>query len=143
MYEILPELFLASFNDVRLAGFDTNDYFIVNCTRDLPMLGPRGARIPVDDAPSQNNQMFQYFPLIVRKIRERLVAGDAVIVHCRAGQQRSAAVIAAYLIRYNGMSKNEAIAYIRRCKSDAFYISATFDNALTVWENAQVLRSLQ
>lgn len=116
------------------------DYFIVNCSRDLPMLGPRGMRVAIDDAPSQNNEMLHHFPTVVRKIRERLMTGDAVIVHCRAGQQRSAAVIAAYLIRYNDLSKKSAMHHIMRRKADAFYMGATFGPALDIWERVQDAR---
>lgn len=41
-------------------------------------------------------------------IHARLVAGENVYVHCRAGQGRSAMAIAAYLIKYRNMSVKEA-----------------------------------
>jgi len=133
MYEILDGLYLASFNDVERRGREARDYFIVNCSRDLPMRSPNGVRLAIDDAPEENPRMLRFFPGVTRLIHERRLAGDEVIVHCWAGQQRSAAVVAAYLIRYGRMSKEDAMGFVRRCKSDAFSWGATFDPALRAW----------
>jgi rhodanese-related sulfurtransferase len=135
MYEIIPGLYLASFNDVRQRGSEAHEYFIVNCSRDLPMLSPRGVRFAIDDAPQENERMLGFFPRATALIRRKLREGDEVIVHCWAGQQRSAAVVAAYLMRWTNMSKDQAMRYIRRQKSDAFSWGATFDPALEAWES--------
>lgn len=133
MYEILPGLYLASFNDVRQRGPEVRDYYIVNCSKDLPMLSTRGVRLAIDDAPEENQLMLSLFPRVTRMIRERILAGDDVIVHCWAGQQRSAAVVTAYLMRYVHMDKNQAMRFVRRQKPDAFSRGATFDPALSTW----------
>lgn len=135
MYEILPGLYLASFADVRQRGSESQEYFIVNCSRDLPMLSPNGVRLAIDDAPQENQRMLDFFPRVTQLIRRKLREGDDVIVHCWAGQQRSAAVVAAYLMRYTHMSKDHAMRFVKRCKSDAFSWGATFEPALKVWEN--------
>jgi protein-tyrosine phosphatase len=57
-----------------------------------------------------------------------------VVVHCRAGQQRSAAVMAAYLMR-KGMGLEQAIKYIKSRKPDAFYWNVNFMPALKIFEN--------
>lgn len=134
MYEILPGLYLASFNDVKQRGSEAREYYIVNCSKDLPMLSPRGGRVPVDDLPEENARMIKFFPGVTRSIREHLRSGDEVIVHCWAGQQRSAAVVAAYLMRYEHMAKDHAMRFVRRRKADAFSWGATFDPALDIWE---------
>lgn len=133
MHEIIPGLYLASFKEVKQRGSEARNYFIVNCSRDLPMLSPRGVRVPVDDLPEDNQRMLSFFPQATQVIRERLRSCDEVIVHCWAGQQRSAAVVAAYLIRYEHMSKDDAMRFVKRHKPDAFSSGATFDPALTTW----------
>jgi protein-tyrosine phosphatase len=42
--------------------------------------------------------------------------GRKVLVHCAAGQGRSATVVAAYLMYKEGMTSNEAMAWIRRVR---------------------------
>ena len=78
------------------------------------------------------------FDGVTQLIRRKLREGDEVIVHCWAGQQRSAAVMAAYLMKYAHMSKEHAMRFIRRQKPDAFSWGATFDPALESWDNNMV-----
>ena len=138
MYEIIPGLYLASFADVQRRGREASDYFIVNCSRDLPMLSTRGVRLAIDDAPDENDRMLGFFPRATQLIRRKLREGDEVIVHCWAGQQRSAAVVAAYLMKYAHMSKDHAMRFVKRRKSDAFSWGATFEPALEAWDNNMV-----
>lgn len=42
--------------------------------------------------------------------------GRKVLVHCAAGQGRSATIVAAYLIYKEGMTSSEAIAWIRKIR---------------------------
>lgn len=136
MYEVLDGLYLASFADVSRRGREARDYFIINCSKDLPMLSPTGVRIPVDDSPSENGRMLNFFTDATRLIHNRLRAGDEIIVHCWAGQQRSAAVVAAYLMKWHGLSRDQAKSYVRGHNPDAFLDGATFDPALKTWENS-------
>jgi protein-tyrosine phosphatase len=80
--------------------------------------------------------MLDFFPQATQTIRDHVLSHDEVIVHCWAGQQRSAAVVAAYLIRYENMTKDDAMRFVKRHKSDAFASGATFDPALTSWAKA-------
>jgi hypothetical protein len=137
MYEIIDGLHLASFDDVKRIGKNSRNYFIVNCSRDLPMRSPNGRRVPIDDAPHENSRMLGFFEPVTRLIHEQLQQGD-VIVHCWAGQQRSAAMVAAYIMRYGPASKDDAMELVKLRKSDAFSWGATFSPALTNWENMRV-----
>lgn len=128
MYRILDRLYLSSFSDAMNAP---EGMFIVNCTKDLPMVG-RGIRLPVDDnlAPQSIRRMREYLPRIISAIDSVRTSGGSVLVHCHAGQQRSPAVIAAYLMHTQGMGRDEAIQFIRNRKPDAFFTGVNFKSAL-------------
>ena len=53
------------------------------------------------------------FDNLLPVIRKELVNNRAILCHCVAGRSRSATIIAAYLIKYHGMTADEALAYIK------------------------------
>jgi protein-tyrosine phosphatase len=132
MYEIVSDLYLSSYNDLKV----TSNSFVVNCTKDLPMINGLNMRIAVDDDMSTTaiNDMYLSFPNVVEKMHTHLEKGCQVIVHCRAGQQRSAAVIAAYLMAKHNYFLVDAIKYIRFKKRDAFFFNVNFQDSLVKYE---------
>ena len=132
MHEILPNLYLSNYGDACAAVKDGRDTFIVNCTKDFPMLRP-GIRVAVDDdgSPESMDAMVVALPSVVAKIDAALIVGMRVIVHCLAGQQRSPAVISAYLMKTKKMSLVPTIQFIRSKKADAFFWAVNFRDALT------------
>lgn len=135
MYEILPNLFLSNFADATNAAKERN-FFVVNVTKDLPMIQPDGFRIPVDD--DQTNESYvtflQYLPVAIQVIKEQLHLGHAVVVHCLAGQQRSPAVVAAFLLHVKVCDTLEnAITLLRSKKQDALFWSVNFKMPLQLW----------
>lgn len=46
---------------------------------------------------------------VIDFVAEEVAAGRPTLVHCRKGNDRTGAVLAGYLIRYQGMSTDEAI----------------------------------
>lgn len=131
MHEIIPNLYLSGFHSLPKDG-EANNYFIVNCTKDLPMMSSNGIRVAVDDDGHKNSldSMFLAFEETTRQIHEQLQNGTQVIVHCLAGQQRSPAVVAAYLMKYQGYTLEKSIEYIREKKKDAFFWSVNFRDSL-------------
>lgn len=135
MYEIIPRLYLSAYGSIDLSQLrerNERNVFIVNCTKNLPMLHENGMRIDVDDDRSSEciDKMFSCFPHVVGKIHEQLEADNVVIVHCLAGQQRSPAVIVAYLMLKCGYEMSVAIEFVRSKKPDAFFWSVNFQEAL-------------
>jgi len=131
MNEILPNLYLASFPEAQ--GFeDIDDCFVVNCTKDLPMLSAHHVRVPVDDDSARRSiyEMLTAFPSVTDAIHEELTASRRVVVHCRAGQQRSATVVCAYLMRHAGYELHDAVRYIRAARPEAFFWEINFRYAL-------------
>ena len=127
MYFIIPQLYLSDYEDAKAAPAN---WFIINCTKDLPMVG-HGIRLPVNDDLSLEamQTMHNALPQIIYMIDKVRSEGRNVLVHCFAGQQRSAAVVAAYLMS-KGICKEDAIRFIRRSKPDAFLTGVNFDPVL-------------
>lgn len=119
-YEILPHVYLASFEDAK--EFEGSNVFVINCTKDLPMISTKGGgtRLNVDDHPSSAQTMDASLGLMVRYIEDHVSRGHEVVVHCFAGQQRSATVVAAYVMRQTGWTPEQTIEYIKSKKPDAF-----------------------
>lgn len=121
-----PSFFKA--HDIRL---------VVNATGNIPIRAPadvKSYRIPVNDDPSENETMLRHLPVVVVIIDDVLKYGHGVLVHCRAGMQRSAAVVAAYLMWKKGMTADQAFEYINSRKHETFWPVPTFERALRAWE---------
>ncbi|KAJ1732997.1 tyrosine protein phosphatase yvh1 [Coemansia sp. Benny D160-2] len=67
--------------------------------------------VSIDDLPEEN--LIQYFPECNAFIAGAIEAGGRVLVHCMAGQSRSAAVAAAYLMQKNALTAEQALDMLR------------------------------
>lgn len=134
--EIVPGIWLGNYaasNDevfLRSKGIQT----VFNCTKDLPFhpIAKNRFRVPVDDnlQPEEirNLELWSYevIYLLVRESKK----GSPILVHCAAGMQRSAAVVAMFLIATRKMTWDQAYRYIRQRRSIAFFPSANFEKAI-------------
>jgi dual specificity MAP kinase phosphatase len=113
---------------------------VVNCTADVPDVLPLPIyRVPVDDWSGHADLLLRHLPGAVQAIDAALSRGQKVLVHCYAGIQRSASVVAAYLMWKYGATVAEAMAHIQNSKPETFGPDPTFADALKQWE--QVLAS--
>ena len=112
---------------------------IVNCTRDVPFAvrGVRHLRVAVHDSPEEAPAMLASLPEAVQAIEEHLRKGDGVLVHCFAGVSRSASVVAAFLMRREGLTPRQAIARIQKYKPETFGNRPTFRDALEAWHTSK------
>jgi dual specificity MAP kinase phosphatase len=138
---ILPGLWLgngkASMNEDFLKKNSINVVF--NCTKDLPFQSSirKRYRVPVhDNLKSEEIRNMELWSFeIVYKLSKEHKKGN-VLVHCYAGMQRSAAVVAMYLIATQRMKKEDAINFIRQKRSIAFSPFVNFDKAIQGFQNA-------
>lgn len=135
--EIVSNLWIGSEGDATDPGFfrDHNIGYVVNCTRNIAtMPGVETYRIPVDDALNENARMLSHWPVVVRDIDAALSRGKGVLVHCRAGMQRSAATVAAYLMYKYNLTSAQAKDAIQKRKPETFFPTPTFEKALRNFE---------
>lgn len=108
---------------------------VVNCTRDIPAELPVPTyRVAVDDWPGDADAMLGHLPAAVLVIDDALQRGQGVLVHCFAGIQRSATVVAAYLMWKEGLGRAEAMRLVRTAKPETFSPRPTFGGALGRWQ---------
>ena len=137
--EILPGLWLGNIVASQSGEFleQKGIKAVFNCTKNIPFYeGHRSLyRVPVDDnlenGEIRNMELWSFEA--VYKLRLEHKKGP-VLVHCHAGMQRSAAVIAMMLIAVFNKTTDNAILYIRERRAIAFFPSANFDKAIRGFE---------
>jgi hypothetical protein len=138
---ILDGLFLGDQDAARYAWHKFA--VLVNCTPDIPfpsyIVDPsvqQRIRIPVEDNEHEHDAFLRALRAtqVLERIHEALKTGRRVLVHCKMGIQRSAALVACYLVVYGGLTTEEAIAYIQERRPQAFYRGATFLDAIRTTE---------
>ena len=109
---------------------------VINCTRDLPFRFNTQShiRLPVDDAYEHTLRLFEHWKTAVPRISSYIDQGRNVLVHCRAGQQRSMATVAAVLMYREGLTAMRAVERCRKVKSDAFWPRINFHRSLLKWQ---------
>ena len=132
---IIPGLWLGNAKAAMDGDFlkENNIHAVFNCTKDQPFHSSvkKRYRVPVDDnlkhEEIRNMELWSYE--IVYKLTKEHKQGN-VLVHCYAGMQRSAAVVAMYLIGNHRMKKDNAITYIKRKRPIAFWPYVNFDKSI-------------
>lgn len=135
--EITPGLWVGSFADATDAKAAKRRKFtlVINCTKDIPAELPVPTyRVPVDDWPGEAATLLKHLPDALTAIDAELSRGGTVLVHCHAGMQRSAAVVAAYLMWKHGLKAPAAMARVQSAKPETFTPVPTFAAALKKWE---------
>jgi rhodanese-related sulfurtransferase len=138
--EVLPRLWLGN----KFAAADEawhkqhNITVVFNCTKTLPFAEsvPRMYRVPVDDnlEAEEIANLATWAAETQVKLHREYKAGRTILVHCHAGMQRSAAVVAMFLITLFGMSADDAMAFVKNKRPVAFFPAANFETAIRKWD---------
>ena len=139
-HEIMPRLWLgnktAAADEAWLKQEDITVVF--NCTKTLPFAKTirRMYRVPVDDnlEAGEISNLADWAAETQTKLYREYQAGRHILVHCHAGMQRSAAVVAMFLSTLYGMTADEAMAYVKSKRSVAFFPVANFEKAIRKWD---------
>ena len=129
MFEIIPQLYLSSYQDIDKT---LPDLFIINCTKELPMIVDEGIRIYVNDDMQEYSIdiMKKAIPYAIEVIDENIRKGSNVLVFCHMGRQRSATIVCAYLMKKKNYSYNDAINHMKQIKRDVFFGSVNFEKSI-------------
>ncbi len=148
-HEIIPRIWLGN----RNAALNQDQWLeqhsiqaVFNATKDIPFseLPTTKYRIPVDDnlEDAEITNMAKWSPEIIYNVLREYQAGNTILVHCAAGMQRSAAIVAMTLVALYNMSTDDAIAFIKNRRQIAFYPGANFYKSIKIFEQyyMQVLK---
>ena len=135
--EILPNFWLSDKNIALSTNFIKNHRIqvVINCTKDLPFAKVSGLtchRIPVNDSLQYHDtvNLYQYLPKITALMGKYYSKRIPILVHCYAGRQRAATVVAAFLMRYMGINWKNAVKMIQTKRPSAFRPGINFAQAL-------------
>ena len=160
-YEVIPRLYIGpieastDFEEIKKRNISV----IVNCTKDidnkfeLRLLKPieeapsdvqywlmensyyiKYHRIPVDDNGKEEevDNFYKYVLELLPQIDYLYQFGKTILVHCLAGNQRSAAFICAFLMYNNKLMYEEAVGLLLQKKPNVFFFGEqiNFNKAL-------------
>ena len=137
--EIIPNLYLGGVKAlVNTSNTSSKFSLIINLIKQTYMSDntvpdcKKYIRLPVNDSPDECDKLLSliYETQVLEHIHASLQANEPVLVHCFMGIQRSASLVACYLIKYYNMSHSESIIYIKTKRPIAFFGGANFANMI-------------
>lgn len=146
-HEIIPGVWLGNIHSAHDLGFLKSKKIsvVVNCSKDIPFLAEVNTdasftkyRVPVHDNLQEEEikAMTKYIPTIVPHILQHINAEKRnVLIHCYAGMQRSAAVLACCLMKRYKLSMKECISYIQQKRPIAFRPGVNFFDSIRAYES--------
>lgn len=140
--EILPNIWIGSHKDALNNKFIKNNHIqvIINCTKTIPfskLQNIKKIRIPVNDSLKDEDieLLYQYFDKTNKILNQTFSSLTPVLVHCYAGKQRSATVIAAFIMEVTKLDKLDIIAMIKSKKNNCFTPCINFSKSLDKFKN--------
>ena len=113
---------------------------VLNCSKDIPNTfcsdqSIEYMRIPIDDSLKEVDfqKAFEFMPAAVEFIyKHAILQKHNILINCYAGRQRSAIMVAAFLIAKCGMTPTQACKHILERRPESFHwgYSLNFSSAL-------------
>jgi protein-tyrosine phosphatase len=135
-HEIVPGVWLGNKQASENAKWMKEEEITVvfNATKDLPFSTTikKQYRIPVDDnlQSEEIRNMTLWSQEAVYKVMQQHNQGNNILIHCYAGMQRSAAIMAMFLIATRGYTAEQAITYIQGIRPIAFRPQTNFRESI-------------
>jgi protein-tyrosine phosphatase len=136
--EIIPKLCIGTKESLKL---NNSINCVINCQSDLQFLDNyknyrNGNGIRENLEKYEIIKMYEYLNESCDYIYNNLLNNKEILVYCENGNQKSATVACAFLIKYGKMLKDDAIFAIRTKHKTAFYPSITYETSLEMMENS-------
>ena len=130
--QIIPQLWIGDKLISQKQSFfnDRDINVVINCTREVKFLDGNNKqyRLDIDDDLSDDAMKKMYSKIydIIDYIHTEIEKGNNVLVHCHKGIQRSANIVAAYLMKYGRINYTAAMKYIQDKRPICFLPSNNF-----------------
>jgi len=108
-HEIVSGIYIGNEAAAKDLKFLENIDVVINATKHLPFSAKKiNIKVPINDPgpvgnlylEENNEYLSKALPKLVATIHGYRMSGKRILVHCHAGAQRSAAIVAAYLITH-------------------------------------------
>lgn len=136
-HEILPGLWIGDAEAAENLRFlkNKNITCIINCTDNIPFVEDsqivHKIRLSVKDN-LERTEITKLYKLLNTTVNQiySLLPNHRILIHCKAGRQRSATIIVAYLMKFGNLSKKEAIEILQSKRLTCFRPGVNFEPAL-------------
>lgn len=136
LVEIIPNIWLGDIEGETYKS-NINVKYVVNCVKDLGFLNNYNSyQGVIKDSLDKYEiiKIYEYLCETTKFINNNLINDEATLVFCENGNQKSATIIAAYLIKYGNHTKETAIKAIRTKYKSAFYPDINYIYSLEMFE---------
>ena len=139
--KIINNLYIGNYESPSDKEFlkTNNIKLIINCTKNFKYnlddsINMTRLNITDFNSPENNIIIASQINDILDIINIYINSNEGVLVHCHMGQQRSAMVVACYLMKYYKMNLEDAIKEIKKRRKFVFLPEATFIDFLKYYE---------
>jgi protein-tyrosine phosphatase len=140
--EIIPNLWIGNYKSALNKDFLTknNIKLIINCSKTLEFTDLQNIikiRLSVNDDRKNisDHNMIKLFPTVYNTIDNNLSNNNGILIHCKAGMQRSATITALYLMKKNNIHFSQVKKIIRKKRNIVFRPFTNFIKTITFFEN--------
>lgn len=148
--KIIPNIYIGNIQASQNKQFfdSENIKAVLNCTFSLPNFYCHNPdieylRIPVHDNDAQRDWYYFYtfFPVATEFIyKNAVIENKNILIHCNQGKQRSATVLAAYLIKFYEIdipsACNQILKYFPGAFNDGQHLN--FNSSLQKWRSKYI-----
>ncbi|MCS7178458.1 MAG: dual specificity protein phosphatase family protein [Anaerolineae bacterium] len=118
-----PQVAPWDLKELWAAGFRTVVSLVPVESEPIRAAGFRHLLVPLNGGlaflPPMRQRLAQQMEPVIDFVAGEIAAGRPTLVHCRQGNDRTGAVLAGYLIRYQGLNPEEAIRRLREANPRA------------------------
>lgn len=137
--EIIPNIYVGNYNSSKRKNLNNLKIdVVVNCSEFLPFYDNLriNYRIPVTDDLTLNSNIIlvRHIVRILPHLRKLQLNNKKILIHCRAGMQRSVTLMATYLMKYYKLSLTEAIQFLKTKRNQSFFMGPNFYITLKLFE---------